>query len=246
MNDNEKLMYQVMGQISNSNAPIVFIGGLITKLILKESGYTNIERATRDIDSNWIGKPPSMSDMVDIINNSLGNLKDLIYAVPEREYSQDSSARLLLLKKNTDDLFFSIDINVKPVIGNKIYYFGETSIRGVLPNEIITDKVSALSAHKVFRRTKDMIDIYALTHCVEIKTTDIFSICDKKGITIKPFIEYHMRVSDVKHAYEKLRGLIGKPPFEIVYNYIDTFVRPFAEQNKANQLWNPDMISWIS
>jgi len=245
MNDNEKLMYKVMGQITDSNAPIVFKGGLITKLVLEEKGYTSIERATRDIDSNWIGEPPSMAVMVNTINDSLGNLKNAIYAVQDREYSEDSSARLLLKKLGTNDVIFSIDINVKPVTGDKIYYYGESRIKGVLPDEIIADKLSALSGQKVFRRTKDMVDIYALTHCVEVRSSNIFDVCEKKHIEIKPFIEFHSRVSDVKHAYEKLRGLTGvKPQFEIIYNYINDFIKPFAEKNRTEQVWNPDTVTW--
>ena len=39
MREKEQLMYQIIGMLSNINAPIVFKGALITKLILKENGY---------------------------------------------------------------------------------------------------------------------------------------------------------------------------------------------------------------
>ena len=41
-----------------SDIPIVFKGGLITKLILNESGLSSVQRTTKDIDANWIGQPP--------------------------------------------------------------------------------------------------------------------------------------------------------------------------------------------
>ena len=60
MTEQEKLMYEILGQITTSDIPIVFKGGLITKLILNESGLSSVQRTTKDIDANWIGQPPSI------------------------------------------------------------------------------------------------------------------------------------------------------------------------------------------
>jgi hypothetical protein len=38
----EKLLYSLMGAISKTDAPVVFKGALITKLVLAENGYTDI------------------------------------------------------------------------------------------------------------------------------------------------------------------------------------------------------------
>ena len=55
MTHHEKLMYRIPGNISNSNAPIIFKGALITKLALEENGYKELERATNDIDGKLKG-----------------------------------------------------------------------------------------------------------------------------------------------------------------------------------------------
>ena len=52
MTEKERFMYLIMGKISESDAPIVFKGAMITKLILSEGGYTALERQTKDIDAN--------------------------------------------------------------------------------------------------------------------------------------------------------------------------------------------------
>ena len=57
-------MYKVIASISESDTPLVFKGGLITKLILSENNIDKIERMTKDIDASWTGKPPKMQDMV--------------------------------------------------------------------------------------------------------------------------------------------------------------------------------------
>jgi hypothetical protein len=41
MTQQEQLMYQILGRISETDAPIVFKGALITKLVLAENGYTS-------------------------------------------------------------------------------------------------------------------------------------------------------------------------------------------------------------
>ena len=51
MTEQEKLMYEILGQITTSDIPIVFKGGLITKLILNESGLNSVQRTTKDIDA---------------------------------------------------------------------------------------------------------------------------------------------------------------------------------------------------
>jgi len=49
MTEHERLMYQILGRISEANIPLVFKGALITKLILTENGFTTLERQTKDM-----------------------------------------------------------------------------------------------------------------------------------------------------------------------------------------------------
>ena len=92
MTEKEQFMYRLMGEISKSDAPIVFKGAMITKLILAEGGYSALERQTRDIDANWLGAPPSMSALVATVNDALGDLGKTICAVAFREYGEKMSA----------------------------------------------------------------------------------------------------------------------------------------------------------
>ncbi|MDR1421909.1 MAG: hypothetical protein LBI64_03480, partial [Coriobacteriales bacterium] len=45
---------------------------------------------------------------------------------------------------------------------SRLYHYGEIGIRGVLPTEILADKISVLSGRHIFRRAKDIFDVYAL------------------------------------------------------------------------------------
>jgi len=116
MTEHEKLMYRVLGSISESDAPIVFKGALITKLVLAENGYNTIERYTKDIDANWTGATPSMEDLVDTINDALGDMREQFHAVAFREYEEKKSAGISIVRNGTDDEVVLMDISrTKPL-----------------------------------------------------------------------------------------------------------------------------------
>ena len=245
MTEKERLMYQIMGKISESDAPIVFKGALITKLILADGGFTALERQTKDIDANWIGEPPTMDALEDTLNKSLGEMQNQFYAVAFREYGEKMSAGISIRWKDTDEEIMPIDISIKPVHGSKIYYHGEAGIRGVLATEILSDKITVMSTRMIFRRAKDIVDVYALTHCVKVCVSEIFDMVkNTPGRELGAFDEFFNRRQDVEHAYESLAGIENKPPFDEVYSYLDKFFQPFARNDETPKVWNSEKIEW--
>jgi len=110
-------MYQVLGRISVSDAPIVFKGALITKLILAEHGYTTLERQTRDIDANWIGTPPPMGELENALNRSLAALDGQFHVEAFREYGNKMSAGFYIIENATGEKIVIMDIDVRPICG---------------------------------------------------------------------------------------------------------------------------------
>jgi hypothetical protein len=245
MTNLEKTMYDILGKVSQTNAPIVFKGALITKLILDENGFAELDRPTVDIDANWYGTPPSMEDLVDSVNKSLITLDEGLYAEATREYGERKSAGLSIINPATGKEVITMDIDIKPSVGERIYYYGEIGIKGVLANEILADKITVLSNMNIFWRAKDLIDVYALAHCVSVNTADIFEIVQlKANRTIGAFEEFYKRQKEVKHAYEELKGIKGKPSFGEVYAYLTTFVEPFAKPDLMPSIWNFEKPRW--
>jgi len=240
-------MYNIMGKISSSDAPIVFKGAMITQLILSEHGFDRTARTTKDVDSHWVGTPPSMDNLVDSINDSLGELSDVCVARGIRPYSDEKSAGISIVDKATDKQLFSMDISVKPVVDSRTYYVGDIGIKGVLPDEVLADKISVMSRDRIFRRMKDMVDVYALSHCVDVQTKAIFDVCDAKGKNneIGQFDALYNRKPEIEHAYNKLKGVSGKPDFEVIHSYMEKFVQPFAEKDPVNKVWNSDTQGWV-
>ncbi len=245
MNAHEKLMYKILGNISKTDAPIVFKGAFITKLILEENGYTKIERATKDIDANWVGIPPAMSVLTDTINRSLGELGAFYKAIPSRDYGDRKSAGISIREKATDDEILLMDIDIKPVSGSRIYYQGEAAVKGVLANEILVDKIAACSGDAVYKwRTKDVIDVYALSHCVKVNVKEIFEVSEIVKREIQSFDAFYNKKSELKYSYDKLKGVTGKPEFETLDAYLDKFFKPFANREKREAVWDSESLLW--
>jgi len=244
MTEQEKLMLGIMGRISNTDAPLVFKGALITKLILSEHGFETVARATTDMDANWTGSPPSMDYLVNVINQSLGDIQYTYSAQAVREYKTGRSAGVSIVNKNTDKAIFTMDISMKPVQGSKLYFFGDIGIRGVLPDEVLADKIAVISSRLLFRRMKDLVDVYALSHCVSVRTRAIAEICSAKGREIEGFDAFLNRMPDVEHAYNRLKDIEGKPAFDSIYSYMREFVKPFSMNERLNAIWDSDSVSW--
>lgn len=245
MTEREKLMYEILGQISSADVPIIFKGGLITQLILSENGFTDFQRATVDIDANWVETPPSMDKLTDTIVNALGELKDRFSIQPTREYGENRSAGLNLLDKESGLKILSMDIDIKPLSRYRTYYFGETEIKGVLADEILADKICTVSSDLVYKhRAKDLIDIYALAQCTNFNTSEIYKIIKSKGKEIGSFDGLLSRKSDLQHAYGKLKRIENKPIFDEAYSYLCRFLKPFIERDSEEKIWIPSRKSW--
>ncbi len=169
MTDREETMYHILSCLSESNAPLIFKGGLITNLVLQENGYETIRRATVDIDANWATHSPSMDELVNTVKKALGKLEQQYVIEPFREYGENRSAGLNFYDKEHRKIF-SMDIEIKPILESRLYYYGKASFQGILPTKIIADKICSVSSDLVYKhRTKDLVDLYALVNCLNIK-----------------------------------------------------------------------------
>ena len=245
MTDRELLMYDMLVKLSSTNIPLVFKGGLITNLVLQENNYSEVERSTVDIDANWIDSPPTMEELVESVKKAIGNYSDVYDIVPFRDYGEKKSAGLNLIDKANGMKIFSMDIEINPINSTKLYYWGNTTLRGVLPTEIISDKIYSISTDLVYKhRAKDLIDVYMLAHCLSVNTDEIYAICKNKNREISSFNGFIERKNDVEHAYNKLKRIERKPDFSQLYSYMLSFLKPFIEKDFSTQIWNPKNNTW--
>lgn len=216
----EKLMYEVMKAIFDSGIPISFKGSMVLKACLLEAGYTEETRHTVDIDANWNSDtPPTAEQMTDSIQRALENNGIDLDVRIFRMYGEGRSAGFELAEQATGEILFSMDIDVnRPVSPTKIYEVDGLRFRGVSPSQMIADKLSAISTDKVFRRVKDVVDLYYISKAFDFDKADVMQTLENSGRTLDAFQGFLHRTGDLRHAYEKFRfeGDVNKPPFDEV------------------------------
>lgn len=238
----ERLMYGVMCAIANDSMPIVYKGAMITKLILLENKFNDFARETYDIDASWVGENlPLMEQLTERLNSALAGLG--LNAVAKREYGQKMSAGFKILDAD-GDVKMSIDIDMRAVVDSRTYQYGNMTFQGVTPDNVIADKISVVSSDKVFRRAKDLIDLYALSHCVTVKNSDIHGVWEREGRVIGTFDAFRNRQDDLRHSYEKLRRVESKPEFGAIYSHLARFLAPFVEAKTAALVWESHKNGW--
>lgn len=236
----EKLMYAVMKAIYDSGIPISFKGSMVLKACLMEAGYTEDTRHTVDIDANWNSDtPPTGEQMEESLQSALKksgiDLEVSIY----RPYGEGRSAGFELKDRDTGGVVFSMDIDVnRPIPPTKIYVVDGLQFRGVASSQMIADKVSVLSSEKVFRRIKDVVDLYYISKVFRFHKTDVLQTLKNSGRSLGDFCGFLHRIEDLRHSYEKFRfeGDVYKPPFEEVYRTVKAYIKDVLPREKNRDM----------
>ena len=230
----EKMMYAVMNAIYSSGIPIDFKGAMVLKACLMEAGFKEDLRHTADIDANWYSDtPPSTEQLVESLATALQNDGINLHVDLYRMYGEGRSAGFELADISTGEILFTMDVDVnRPVQPTQIYEVSGLRFRGISPDQMLADKISAISTDKVFRRVKDVVDLYYLSQVFEFDRDRLEQTLINSGRVLEDFYGFLHRREDLKHAYEKFRftGGINKPPFEAVYDQVKSYLREILPQ----------------
>ena len=236
----EKIMYEVMTAIYNSGIPMSFKGSMVLKACLLEAGYSEDTRHTVDIDGNWISDaPPSGEQMAESMQKALGRSGIDLDVSIFRMYGEGRSAGFELTHRDTGEVLFSMDIDVnRPVSSTKVYEVDGMRFRGVSPSQMIADKISAVSTDKVFRRIKDVVDLYYLSKVFDLDRFEILGVLRDTGRSLESFDGFLHRTDELRHSYEKFRfaGGVNKPPFDEVYQTVKSYINDLLPRERACDL----------
>lgn len=232
----EKLMYKVMKAIFDSGIPISFKGSMVLKACLLEAGYAEETRHTVDIDANWNSDtPPTAEQMTNSLQRALEKSGIDLDVSIFRMYKEGRSAGFELVERTTGEILFSMDIDVnRPISPTKIYEVEGLRFRGVSPSQMIADKLSAISTDKVFRRVKDVVDLYYISKVFDFNKADVMQTLKNSKRTLDTFHGFLYRVEDLRHSYEKFRfaGGVNKPPFDEVYYAVKSHIKEVLPKEK--------------
>lgn len=224
----EKLMYDVMKAIYDSQIPISFKGSMVLRACLLEAGYTEETRHTVDIDANWHSDiAPSAEQMIESLQKAIMDHDINLNVGLYRMYGKGRSAGFELSDASSGDVIFTMDIDVdRPVSKTKIYEINGVSFCGVIPSQMIADKISVISTNKVLRRIKDVVDLYYISKVFTFNKIEFLEILECNSRTLGSFDDFLCRQDDLRHSYEKFRfsGNVHKPSFDEIYASVKTFI----------------------
>ena len=225
----EKLMYAVMNAVFSSGIPIDFKGAMVLKACLLEAGFPDEIRHTADIDANWYSdSPPSAEQLVESLEAALQKNGINLHVDLYRMYGEGRSAGFELSDPSTGEILFTIDMDVnRPVQPAQIYEVAGLRFRGISPNQMLADKISAISTGKVFRRIKDVVDLYYLSQVFELDLDRLQQTLRSSGKILEDFHSFLGADEELRHAYEKFRftGGVNKPPFDEVYVRVKAYLK---------------------
>ena len=142
-------------------------------------------------------------------------------------YGEGRSAGFELTDLSSDVILFTMDIDVnRPPVENRVYEIEGITFRGFSLIQMIADKVAAISTDKVFRRIKDVVDLYYISHVVDFNSEAVLGAIYKSGRVIGDFSGFADKPEQLAHSYEKFRLSpdVKKPSFEEMYKRVKTYI----------------------
>ena len=228
LTNEEKLMYDVMESIYDSGIPVSFKGSMVLRACLIEAGYTEETRHTVDIDGNWYSDVPLTAEqMVSSLQKAVDTAGIPLEVSIYRMYGEGRSAGFELNNPSTGENLFTMDIDVNPpVVQSRVYEIEGIKFRGFSLTQMTADKVTAISTDSVFRRIKDIVDLYYVSHIVAFDRGEILRAIRESGRVIGDFSGFLQHPDRLAHAYGKFRLSpdVKKPPFEEVYQTVTTYI----------------------
>lgn len=213
------LMYTIVNNLEKINAPIAVKGGLLVYASLLQY-QSPIDRATMDIDMNWINNPPSMEKMRKTLEEAVKlSYPDFTVEI-KREYGDHRSAGFQILNAQKQNVtHVDIDINKKTI--PKSYNIDDLSFQGVPIEQVLCDKIKVISSPQILRRSKDLIDVYAIKTYIPYDKNELTKLLSET--TINDFSTLKNEKEKIKQGYNKLRNINNKPDFETIYQDVRNF-----------------------
>lgn len=165
--------------------------------------------------------------MEDSIQKALRNSSIDLNIKLYRMYGEARSAGFELSDPTSGEVLFTMDIDVnRPAVETRIYEIAEVRFRGSSMIPMLADKLSVLSGEKIFRRVKDLIDLYYAAQVYSPNWQDVLQAAKNIGRTLGSFDAFLNRSDELQHAYNKFRfdGDVSKPPFEDIYQTVLKYI----------------------
>ena len=245
--NNIDVMYKVIEQLAIMKIPVVFKGAMVLQHILKINDINNMYRSTADIDMNYIYGNKTDEDILKDIKNAIDNLQIKGLEITQTRKSGIGKSAGFSVSRLGEKIF-KLDVS----IGENPFYTDYVNDNGILfygatKEKIYTDKIIVLSERKIFRRIKDIYDLYVLSYLEGFEIDNIKNILKSMNKELGDFSQFTENIQELKHAYDKYDGIQNKPEFEIMYGRVRDFCMPFivGSYKERKGYWSRERGMWI-
>lgn len=239
-------MYKVMAHMSYMNYPLLFKGAMVLRTLLAPHALST-HRMTNDVDADWIGLEITNSELHKLVSYSVHMVLGPMYKVVQtREHSVGKSAGFQVQDTSTGLQYFSLDIGIKPAHNfHDRYIINGGSFHGSALLKIVADKISAVSTNTVLRRVKDVYDLYLLSQMTGITVDGVNEVIMKTRLPVGDFKVFTTHIEGkqgLRHAYDRMQGVVNKPSFDEVHYWATKLCEPYtngAYRAYKNGFWVP-------
>lgn len=265
-NDNLKIMevledfvYCVNNIPENIHESLCFKGGLALMSAMEKYGQTHFERLTKDVDVHC-----NYYEIWEIVKEHIPNFKKLsklgldYEIIKVRDISTNGVSETLTIRATRTGfkpVEFGVDMNLSNNIVDTEHYNGRFLVmdfEDYSVESILVDKLHVLASRKIFRRSKDIYDIYVISKLRSVDLQSVVTSYESKygkeriGIVFGLDME---NLDNLEQAYNKLRGIENKPKFIEIYKTVSEFALPIytyiGKSDTPNLSWCTTIRKWI-
>lgn len=245
LDEKELLFLKIMDKLAKAQPDkLKFKGAMVLKTILANKDYDKASRDTQDIDGDFYNENYDYKPLVKSFQNELNSLGVIIEVKREPTPSRSLGLEFLKDGKKISKMDLSFRLNKYTTT----HTYNDIVFEGSIIEKIISDKVLATSGTKIFRRVKDIFDLFLIKEAFDsININDVWKIINEMDINedkkIDDFDGFLNRKSDLAQAYSKFTGTKNAPDFDTLYNDVLEFIKPFINKKK-DVTWSNKTKKW--
>ena len=255
--DSEKfeLLLNTIKILKQDKATDCFVlkGGMVLVTLMYLNNRSSLSRRTEDIDIHCANKEAWLyfkKNIAQILNNNtLGYRYTYIGSrLDKKGLPFDTSDSLTLHLETSQGVCFDfgIDMNVKPDSIVSAMFVPALNSKTYSPLTMLSDKIVVVSSNKIYRRIKDVYDLYALSLMYSFRLSEIREMLHRKHgrVELKNMLVIN-NLEQLTHAWFKFTGIQNKPEFGIMFSRNKYFLEPIYAGIKEEYIWSVSSGRWI-
>lgn len=226
---------------------LVLKGGLALEDKLRATA-PDFLRYTHDIDLH-VGSIETYTEVFGDIESWLnsGTNKYVFKSTKVRDFKNGSAGYDFIVSAGTEQMRVGIDLNVAPMQIISIDYTDTFSIPTYDIYTMLADKMAVMCNRVIFRRIKDLYDIYAILHLADISYAQLWQRVGRKRPGVVSQCNYMLlpeHYDSLQHAFTQFKGIEQHHDFDSIISVVSYFMTKYMKGDVV--IWDHNQLIWKS